>query len=432
MLARIALTATTLAIALGGCYDPDLSGPGGFGCKKSQECPDGFTCVAGVCLREGQTGDQGTGEAPPDDGGGGDAGGLSCKVNNDERDISGAVINVGERFSFVVRGPARGVSFSEFTLSPWANSLYVTVGAVTKSWATPKVVATKAGDHSAFDFTKLAPSVEAIVLARTDAQTTRLYVVNDKLVVSATVEVDPTSGTGEYPSIGPHAKSSSRWLAYQGGTDIKRCVFDSSTSTVPVACEAIDRPGSIAKIGRPTSQGFSGNTHYLAYYTSDGASAYRSAHDGTSWKHTWLFFAGSLQDVEISLDLARDGSYIVWTAHPPTKPVAVFGWDFVPSTLGKEVSAGSRPSLARTKTHEAVAYLDPSSNVMLRTRAIGSKTWSDAVAVYGGGYVSRVILQEPALTVGPKPNEATWELVYRRPAPLWAHLFHRTVTCTYR
>ena len=40
-------------ILIWGCFSPSYDGPGGFTCKKSNACPEGYTCVGGLCVEEG-------------------------------------------------------------------------------------------------------------------------------------------------------------------------------------------------------------------------------------------------------------------------------------------------------------------------------------------------------------------------------------------
>jgi len=53
-----AMTAVLSLVALlgGGCYRPDLTGPGGFLCARAPECPAGFVCQDRVCVRPGHPG----------------------------------------------------------------------------------------------------------------------------------------------------------------------------------------------------------------------------------------------------------------------------------------------------------------------------------------------------------------------------------------
>jgi hypothetical protein len=48
-----------------GCFSPSYDGPGGFTCKTSNACPEGFECVGGLCVKEGTTRD-GSVDGPAD------------------------------------------------------------------------------------------------------------------------------------------------------------------------------------------------------------------------------------------------------------------------------------------------------------------------------------------------------------------------------
>jgi hypothetical protein len=453
---RQSLTIIVVLLSLGGCYDPDLSGPGGFSCAKTGECPAGFNCVNGVCLgppagdvgqqpdgrRDTGRADLGDARAPDtrEDGPAGDGPVAdlptsdlpvvtpgSCVLLGKPQEVS--TVNATDSFSFAVS--AKGVGAVSFAAEGTAPTLNLLTRAGTSF--TSQTLASNAGDDSAVAFdTSGNPFV-----AYHDLSQSSLKVWFNK----NTYTVDSANVSG-YMSVGATSNTDYRIVTYSAGGALKRAfVRINPAQSFTAQISPVGAPTGVTG-GTHLAQGVllvSGTPYTLAYLTTEPKP--RVIHSiyytlpSPSWKHYTLDTITGLKLQDYGVDIAPaagGGPPIVWSNVGGASGGPQVRYHLSGKTV--DVASGTSPSYAvASGSHEAVAYLKGGSIELISRKTGGQGTWTKPLVVYTAG----VSLSATKVIVQGNPNAsattATWELVYRVSGNMTKlrRLHHVQVSCKY-
>jgi hypothetical protein len=407
---RPAICALSSLLLVGGCYNPDLSGPGGFLCA-TNGCPSGFVCQSGVCVRSGQSRPDGgrpsevrPSEARP-------PGTLACTVTP-----GGVAIDpnrVGDGFDFErSNGGTLAVSYTQNLVGHDLRLAKRPPGTAV-AW-TSRELLQNVGESTAVAFDEVGAACAAnatLVAYRTAPQAGTLRVICDGCPGAGTpppFDIDPTPGAGGHVDIATQAPGQCGvWLAYQGGgaAHLRRARLDPAASQkVKVEDVPVDAKAPALFI----AQDWDSSNHAITYIAD--RSVWQARLEGTPgalWTTRKIDGAADLPDHH---GLAQVGSNLVYAAGAVASPVVRY-WVH---DQASDVHAGSRPSLAYNGTAEAVAYIDGADGwVLART---GDAKWGTPAARLDGA--RRILVR-----AGDGPE--AWEVVYRTET----ELRHATVIC---
>jgi hypothetical protein len=456
---RQALTVVVVLVLLGGCYNPELSGPGGFTCEKTGECPSGFNCVNGVCIGPPDPGDVGQrldvgngadksrkdARAPDGqrtDGPKQDQTRLdlprsdlpvvmpgTCAVLGQPQDIS--KMNAAPDFSFAVSAKSNAaVSFVSEGASP---TLYLLTGTST-SFTTQKLAANVGGSAVGFDSTD-KPIVAYSDISNISNSSLKVWFKN----ISYTVD---SNNVGGHVAAGAHGNKDYRYVTYLGNGQLKRALIRVNPAlNFTAQTSSVGTPAGVTG-GTHLAQGIlivAGTPYTLAYVSNEAKprvihSVYYTQPSPT-WKHFVLDTIAGIKSQDYGVGIAPvagGGPPVVWS-----NTGAGSGFEIRYYLLGKvaTIASGARPSYAvAPSSHEAVAYINNGSVEVISRKTAGQGNWTKPLAAFKvsgvGSGASKVIVQGAQNATA---TTATWELVYRLSGNMTKlrRLYHVSVTCKY-
>jgi hypothetical protein len=417
----------TLILMFFGCYNPDLTGPGGFDCKKTGECPEGFECKGGRCVVPGQP--------APD--AGGDAGGDGtptgpCTIDpKQEALVSGSHI-AASLFSAAPGAKAGdvSVSFGEQVGSQWTLFLAERAGG---KWGTPAKIADNAGLYSSVAVNSKGQALVAFYDIK--ARTARLY--REWISSSPIIDVDSTSFRGEFIDIGPGKEK--RWLTYLGYPKLNvhgfyRLTLDVENGTVLGTPQHMPLPTNMTKVGLILQGGTPPSKHALAFFARQKAlsahTAFRVDWGGTSPVKLETLNS-KFDDKELGMAMAPSGAMVVWSGYNTQQSYKEVKYWLNKNTSG--VIRGTNPTLAfNPRGHEALAFVDNGRVELLVRQQPGAGAWSEPLTVTTTkamvGYKVVVVPRADATDA-----KATWDLLYLQStgAVTTSKLYHNEVSCSF-
>ena len=425
---RIAISSVWALLLVSGCYNPDLSGSGGFKCAKTKECPEGFECINEVCVSgdvhsDGPLVDRQVADAehdgPGSDGPGSD--GIppkdlptspSCSITSAASPVTS--LNVGSSFSFNISDNGlRAASFQ--TSSP--SMVYQTT--LTGGWVEFKV---EAGDESAVDFDTSGSPIVAF-----HAQNDTLRMRFNK----GTYNVDTATSSGTQVSIGAHPNLGYRWLTYVSGGGLKRAwVKVVPASTFGSGTEVVTPAESATTLTAPAQSLLTGASQAIAYVTLGATPRlYVSVGDlltPNKWTHTPVEDLTGTSIKEYAVSMPRIGaSPLLWTKGSSVRE----RFKNTNTTLFQGTRAHTDLS---SLSQQAIVYVDNGSLIFVSRKNLGT-TYLPPVTLHklgSGGLADHGIVRaNPTFT---KAGSARWEVVYRKvDSAAVQQLLHVVIDCTY-
>jgi hypothetical protein len=441
-------------LLLGGCYNPELSGPGGFTCEKTGECPSGFNCVNGVCigppdpgadvgqrLDKGNGADKGTDARAPD---GPKTDGPArldlpksdlpvvlpgtCAVLGLPQDIS--KMNAASDFSFAVSAKSNAaVSFVSEATPP---TLYLLSG-TSASFTTQKLAGNVGASAVGFDSTD-KPFVAYRDISNIANSSLRVRFKNISYAVDS-------NNVGGYLAAGAHGNKDYRYVTYISNGQLKRALIRVNP-TLNFTAQTSDVPAPADVGGTHLAQGIltvAGTPYTLAYVSTEAKprvihSVYHTL-PSPSWKHYVLDTLAGIKSQDYGVGIAPvagGGPPVVWS-----NTGGGGGFEIRYYLLGKvaTIASGVRPSYAvAPSSHEAVAYINNGSVELISRKTAGQGNWTKPLAAFKatgvGTGASDALVQG---TQNATATTATWEIVYRLGGNMTKnrHLYHVSVTCKY-